>query len=102
MPEVGGALTEGGRVPAGTIIDASPITTASPRVRVMVGRRLPEGRLVARVDIARDDIIFIVSPEAHRRPAQFLQELENLMQEAADQRARILSLLIPTQNMPTE
>jgi hypothetical protein len=96
MPEYGEALTEGGRVPVATITDASP------NVRIMVGRRLPEGRLVARVDIARDDIIFIVSPEAHRRPAQFLQEMENLMQEAADRRHGWRTQLIPTQAEPSE
>jgi hypothetical protein len=66
----------------------------------MVGRRLPEGRLVARVDVARS-VIFIVSPEAHRRPAQFLQEFENLLRQAADPRLGGHTL-IPTQAVPAE
>lgn len=82
-------------MPAGTITDASP------RVRVIVGRRLPQGRLVARAEVEHS-VIFIVSPEAHRRPAEFLQQLENVMQEAITSRTWGRNPLIPPQNMPTE
>jgi hypothetical protein len=94
MPEYGEVLTEGGRVPAGAIKDASP------RVQVEV-RRLPEGRLVARVEAAHH-VILLVDPAAHRRPVEFLRQLEGVLQEAVTSQVWGRNQLIPPQPVGIE
>lgn len=81
-------------MPVGTIKDASP------RVQIEV-QRLPEGRLVARVEAAHH-VFLLIDPAARRRPAEFLRQLEGVLQEAVTSQTWGRNQLIPPQAEPTE